>query len=146
MSRTTAILAVLAVGGLVGLQPPANAALSQHVGDLGAALLSTAISVSVVAVLVLAFGSPGRLSALGHFRPEYAIGGLGGAAVVTVGLVAVRPLGAGPVVALLVAAQLVASVAADRFGWFGLHHAGLGAARVSGVVLVVAGTVLVTRT
>ena len=64
--------------------------------------------------------------------------------VVTVGLITVRPLGAGAVVALLVAAQLVISVLADQLGWFGTHHA-ITVGRASGVALVMLGTLLITR-
>jgi transporter family-2 protein len=146
MSRTVAFILTLAVGALIALQPPANAALSEHVSDLGAAFLSTAISVAILGVLLLIAGHPGRLSGLSAFRPEYAIGGIGGAAVVVVGLIAVRTLGAGGVIALLVAAQLVVSVINDQFGWFGVHHVSIGVARVAGLVLVIAGTLLITRT
>src|SRR5436305_6840140 len=142
MTRTVAIIGALAAGALVGLQPPANASMAQQVGALGAALISMAISIFIAAVLLVAFGDPGRLSGLSHFRPEWLIGGVGGAAVVTVGLITVRPLGAGAVVALLVAAQLVISVLADQLGWFGTHHA-LTPGRVSGVVIVMLGTALI---
>ncbi len=145
MSRTLAIVCTLAAGALVGLQPPANAALSRHVGDFGAALISTAIAITIIGLLLLAVGNPGRLSGLGGIRPEHLIGGIGGAAVVTVSLVAVRPLGAGAVVALLVAAQLITSLVTDQLGWFGVHHAGIGVGRSLGLLLVIAGTVLITR-
>jgi len=146
MSRIAAVICTLAAGGLVGLQPPANAALAKHVGDLGAAFVSLTISAAIIALLLAIAGHPGRLSGLSAIRPEQLLGGVAGATVVSISLVAVRPLGAGAVVALLVAAQLFISVAADRFGWFGLHHVGLGIVRLVGLALVVAGTVLVTRT
>ena len=60
-------------------------------------------------------------------------------------LIAVRSLGAGALTALLVAAQLGVALLADRLGWFGLHHVGLSAGRWAGLVLVVGGTVLITR-
>jgi transporter family-2 protein len=145
MGRTLAILLSLVAGAVVGLQPPANAAMSRHVGDFGAALVSILVSLVILGALFVVFGDPSRLRGLSGFRPEWAIGGIGGALVVSVALVTVRPLGAGAVVALLVASQLVASVVADRLGWFGLHHVGLAPARIGGVLLVVAGTVLVTR-
>jgi bacterial/archaeal transporter family-2 protein len=145
MSRPVAILCTLAVGGLVALQPPANALLAKHVGDLGAAFVSVSISMAVVGIGLIVAGHPGRLNGLGSFKPEYALGGLAGAAVVTVSLVSVRSLGAGGVTALLVAAQLAVSLVADRYSWFGLHHVGLGAGRVAGFALVVGGTVLITR-
>jgi transporter family-2 protein len=146
MSRSVAIISALAAGGLVALQPPANAALSKHIGDFGAAFISTAISFSILALLLLAVGHPSRLSGLSGFKPEYALGGIGGATVVAVSLVAVRPLGAGGVVALLVAGQLVISVIADHYGWFGLQHIAIGIGRVAGIALVIGGTVLITRT
>ncbi|MDQ6745625.1 MAG: DMT family transporter [Actinomycetota bacterium] len=145
MSRALALICTLLAGGVVALQPPANAALAEHVGDLGAAFLSAVITVSILALLLVLAGHPARLSGLGTFKPVYALGGLAGAGIVAVSLIAVRPLGAGGVTALLVAAQLVVSVIADRLGWFGLHHVGLGAGRLLGLVLVIAGTVLVTR-
>src|SRR5581483_12527667 len=86
MSRAVAILCTLAVGGLVALQPPANAALSRHVGDLGAAFISVSISMAAVGIVLLVAGHPGHLRGLSAFRPEYAVGGLAGAAVVTVSL------------------------------------------------------------
>ncbi len=144
MSRTVAIICALAAGGLVGLQPPAHAAMARYVSDLGAAMVSMAISIVIATVLLFVFGDPTRLSGITHFRPMWLIGGVGGAAVVTIGLITVRPLGAGAVVALLVAAQLVISVLADQLGWFGTHHA-LTVGRGAGVLLVVLGTVLLTR-
>ena len=136
----------LIAGLVVGLQPPANAALSKHVGDLGAAFVSIVISLTIIGVLLLAVGHPGRLSGLAGFRPEHALGGIGGAVVVTISLITVRPLGAGAVVALLVAGQLIIALVADRLGWFGLHHVGIGVTRTLGVLLVIGGTVLITRT
>jgi transporter family-2 protein len=49
------------------------------------------------------------------------------------------------VIALLVAAQLVVSMIADRFGWFGLTQIAISPTRIAGLVLVIAGTVLITR-
>jgi transporter family-2 protein len=145
MSRGVAFICTLAVGGLIALQPPANAALAHRVGDLGAAFVSIAISFAILGVLLLVAGHPARLSGLSGFRPEYALGGIGGAAVVAIGLIAVRPLGAGGVIALLVAAQLVVSVVSDRLGWFGVHEVALSPGRIGGLVLVIVGTLLITR-
>jgi hypothetical protein len=50
-------------------------------------------TVTVLAVLFLVFSEPARLSGLAGFKPQYAIGGAAGAAVLVVSLVAVRPLG-----------------------------------------------------
>ncbi len=146
MSRSVALVCTLAAGLLVGLQPASNAALSKHIGDLGAAFVSLLVATAIVGVLLFVAGHPRQLSGVSAIRPEHLVGALGGAVVVAVGLVAVRPLGAGAVIALLVAGQVIISVVADRFGWFGLHHVGIDAGRVLGMTLVLAGTILVTRT
>ena len=146
VSRLLAVLCTLLAGGLVALQPPANAALSKHVSDIGAALVSLTISLSIIGVMLLVVGHPGRLSGLSAFKPEYVLGGVAGATVVLVSLIAVRPLGVGGLVALLVAAQLTVSLLADRYRWFGVHHAPITLGRIAGLVLVVAGTLLITRT
>jgi bacterial/archaeal transporter family-2 protein len=145
MGRTLAILITLIAGFVVGMQAPSNAAMARHVGDVGAAMVSVLVTLAAITIVFLAFGDIARLKGLSSFRPEWALGGIGGAMVVTVALVTVRPLGAGAVTALLVASQLIAAVIADRLGWFGLHHVGLTAGRIAGVLLVVGGTLLVTR-
>jgi bacterial/archaeal transporter family-2 protein len=145
VDRTLALISTLLVGGLVALQPPANAALASHVGDIAAAFVSLTISVVLVGLLLVAFGDPSRLSGLHAFQPQHAIGGIAGAAIVTVSLIAVRSLGIGGVTATLVAAQLIVSVVADRVGVLGVHEVGISWQRVLGVVLVIGGTYLITR-
>jgi transporter family-2 protein len=145
MTRLVAIVITIAAGLLVGAQPAANSALSDHLGDFGAAFFSLVFSAAIIGLLLVTVGHPGRLAGIGGIRPEQLVGGIAGAAIVTVGLITVRTLGAGAVVALLVCAQLVTSVLVDRFGWFGVPHVGISAGRVVGLALVVAGTVLVTR-
>jgi transporter family-2 protein len=146
MSRPVAVICVLLVGILAALQPVANASLSKLVGDLGAAFVSLMISTIVITVLLLAVGHPGRLSGVRSIRPEHVLGGIAGVAIVSITLVAVRPLGAGTLVSLFITAQLITAVVADRFGWLGLQHHGISATRLLGVALAIAATILVTRT
>ncbi|MGZ4232342.1 MAG: DMT family transporter [Solirubrobacteraceae bacterium] len=146
MSRPVAIICTLLVGLMAALQPAANASFSKLVGDLGAAFASLVISALMIGVLLLAFGHPGRLSGIGSIRAEHVLGGFAGAAIVSVTLVAVRPLGAGTLVSLFVTAQLIMAMVADQFGWLGLHHHAIHATRLLGVALAIAGTILVTRT
>jgi bacterial/archaeal transporter family-2 protein len=145
VSRPVAIVCTLLAGALVAFQPPANASLSRHVGDLGAAFVSIMIAAVIIGALLVTIGHPGRLSGIGSIRPVHVLGGVGGATIVTVSLIAVRPLGAGALVALLVTSQLVVAVVIDRFGWLGLEHIGISATRVLGIALAIAGTILVTR-
>ena len=144
MERILALLATLAVGGLVATQPPANELLSRHVGAIGAAFCSLALSTLIMGTILLVAGDAGRLSGLSGYRPEYALGALAGVAVVFVSLVTVKHLGATGVTAALVATQLIVSAVLDRFGLLGLEEVGLTPARLIGIGLLIAGTVLVT--
>jgi bacterial/archaeal transporter family-2 protein len=146
VTRPVALVCTIAAGLLVGLQPASNAAMSKYVGDLGAAFVSLAVATIIIGVLLVVVGDPGRLAGVTALRPEHLVGALGGAAVVAIGLVAVKPLGAGAVIALLVAGQVIMSITADRLGWFGVHQVPVGGGRLLGVALVIAGTLLVTRT
>jgi bacterial/archaeal transporter family-2 protein len=144
MDRAPALILTLLVGALVATQPPANALLARHVGDLGAAFTSLLLSTLIVGVLLVAAGEVSQLHGLTAFRPEHALGAIAGAAVVLVSLVAVRSLGALGVTAALVVTQLTVSAVIDRLGVLGLRDTPLSSARLAGVVLLVAGTFLVT--
>jgi transporter family-2 protein len=144
MDRALVLTFTLLAGALVAFQPPANGLLAQHVGDLGAAFTSLFMSTIIIAVLLVAAGETTQLSGLDHLRPVHALGGIAGAAIVLVSLISVRTLGAGGVVAALVATQLIAAVIIDRLGIIGVEETPLTLTRIVGVALLVAGTLMVT--
>lgn len=142
--RALALLATLAVGGLIALQPAVNSQLARYTSVLGSAFISTAISAVAMGVIFFASGGYAQLHALPNVPVGYLTGGLMGAALVTVSLVSVRTLGAGGVVAATVATQLIVSAMLDRAGVLGLHQIGLTPLRLTGFALLLAGTFLVT--
>ena len=143
MSRAVAVLLIMLVGGLVAAQPPANQLLSRHVGVLGAAFVSLVISTAIVGCLLVIIGEPSALKRVPEFRPEYVIGGIAGAAVVTVSVLAVKSLGASGVTAGLVATQLSVSVVLDRLGLLGLEGNAISLQRLFGIGFLFLGTYLV---
>ena len=144
MERVWALAATLAAGALVAFQPPANALLARIVGDLGAAFTSLLISTLIVGSLLVLVGDPGELRHIGGFKPEHALGGIAGAAIVVVSLITVRSLGAGGVTAALVASQLIVSAVLDRYGALGLEKSPLGWQGWLGMALLLGGTLLMT--
>ena len=144
MDRGAAILLTLIAGALVAMQPVANASLAKHVGNLEATLVSLLISVGIISLMLAFSGGFSGLSGITAFRPEHVLGGIAGAAIVFVSLVAVKPLGAAGVAAATVATQLIGSAVLDRFGVLDLERVGLSATRVLGIALLVVGTVMVT--
>ena len=144
MDRGVAILLTLMAGALVAMQPPANASLAKHVGSLEATLVSLLISVSIISLMLAFSGGFSGLSGITALQPVHVLGGVAGAAIVFVSLVAVGPLGAGVVAAATVSTQLIGSAILDRLGVLDLERVGLSATRVTGIALLVVGTVLVT--
>jgi bacterial/archaeal transporter family-2 protein len=146
VSRGLAVLVGIAAGCLVGMQAPINARLGKSIGNIQAATFSFLVG-SVVLLGIAAFvnGSLGELASAGRAPWWALVGGLLGAVYVTVALIAVRTLGASGLTAVVIAGQLAISVVIDRFGLFGLAKQHIDVSRVVGLVLLVAGVVLVVR-
>jgi transporter family-2 protein len=144
MDRLLAILATVAIGALIALQPPINSELGKRTTVLAAAFISTAISAVVMAVVVAIAGELGQVRRVPSIPVIYLTGGLLGAVLVGVSLVTVRTLGAGGVVAAMVTGQLVVSALLDQFGALGLERINLGPMRIAGFALLLLGTALVT--
>jgi bacterial/archaeal transporter family-2 protein len=145
MDKGLAVLLTAVAGGLIALQAPINAGLGKATGNLPAALVSFLIGTAALAVIVVLSGKASGLSSTFDVSWYYMLGGLLGAIYVFNALVAVSVIGAGGVAAATIFAQLTASVVIDRLGLFGLDEVALTPERVLGVVLLLAGTILVVR-
>ncbi len=146
MSRGVAVLLGVGAGCLVGMQAPINSRLGKVLGSVQAATFSFIVG-TVALVLIASFvrGGLGNLSHVGRAPWWALIGGLLGAVYVTVALVAVRTLGASGLTAVVITGQLAISVAIDRFGLLGVARQPVGVQRILGLVLLVAGVLLVVR-
>src|SRR6266513_863073 len=145
MDRSLAVLLTALVGGLIALQPPINAGLGSATGNLPAALVSFAVGTLLLALIVAVTVKAGGLSSTFDVRWYYLIGGMLGAAYVTVALIAVSSIGAGGVAAATITGQLAASVIIDRLGILGLAQTPITASRIAGIGLLLAGTFLLVR-
>jgi len=145
MDRGLAVIITAAVGGLIAMQAPINANLGKATGSFPAALISFIVGTCLLAAIVVVSGEAGRVSSALDVSWYYLIGGVLGAAYVTAALVTVKEIGAGGVAAGTITGQLVASVALDRAGAFGLEQTPLTWERLLGVALLLAGTYLVVR-
>jgi transporter family-2 protein len=146
VSRGLAVLVGVVAGCLVGMQAPINSRLGRTVGSVQAATFSFLVG-TVLLVLVAAFlrGGLGNFSQLGRVPWWALVGGLLGAIYVTVALIAVRTLGASGLTAVVITGQLAISVAIDRFGLLGVGRQPIGLHRVVGLLLLLAGALLVVR-
>ncbi len=141
-------LAVLA-GAALPVQGAVNAQLR---GDLEAPIATAAFSfviataamaLALVAVLALARASRPRMGGLAWVPWWGWLGGLCGAIYVTAVFVSIPEIGTAPTVALTVGGQQLASVLVDRYGLLRLPRRTIGARRLLGVTLLLAGVVLI---
>src|SRR5688500_12674657 len=145
MDRGVAVLLTAVVGGLIALQPAINAGLAKATGSLPAALVSFASGTLLLALIVAAIGEAGGLRSTFDVRWYYLLGGVLGAAYVTMALITVSEIGAGGVAAATITGQLTASIVLDRLGVLGLEETAITWDRLVGVGLLLAGTFLVVR-
>lgn len=145
MDRTTAVLATAAAGGLIALQAPINGRFGREIGSLPAASVSFALGLVALLALVAVRGEIGRIGGAIGVPWWYLTGGILGAIYVTTVLITVGTLGAGPVVAATIAAQLSMSLVVDQFGWLGVARDPITASQLAGVVLLALGVFLIVR-
>lgn len=146
MDKTgVAALAVVAAGGLVGLQAPLNAGLGRAIGSFPAAAVNFIVGLAALVVILAVVGELGNVGDAPAQPWYYLVGGLMGAVYVTTALSTVGTLGAGGITAATIAGQLTASVLIDRAGILGLAERPITPERLLGIALLVAGVYLVVR-
>lgn len=140
------LIAVVLAGGATALQAPTNARLMTAVGSpVNAALVSFAVGTVALAMLALVGQTRPDLAAA-KALPWYAwIGGLYGVIFVVAATWGVPRLGVALTITLMVAGQLLVGLALDHFGAFGQPVQPLNLGRIAGVLLVIAGVVMVRR-
>jgi transporter family-2 protein len=143
---TMALLAVVAGVSFV-LQASVNARLRAALDSPNwAALASYAGGTVVMVIVVLLARDAIPSAAMLRAAPWWAwTGGLLGAVYVVIIILLLPRLGTAAVIALFVLGQMIASLAIDNAGWFGVPKHPVDLARVAGAVMLVAGVVLIRR-
>ncbi|PZO79726.1 MAG: hypothetical protein DI629_08695 [Mesorhizobium amorphae] len=135
-----------ATGGLLTLMVHFNGELAHHGGALFSSWGAHATGTVVAVLLLLALRGRGpRVSMLGRGAPLWAYaGGLSGAATVMLSSLAVNsPLALAGTLALGLGGQVAFSLAADRWGLFGLPRRRLDKRDAGALALIAAGSVLI---
>jgi transporter family-2 protein len=141
------ILLAIGAGVSIVIQQALNASLRTDLNSTAwSGFVSYAVGLACMVLLVLALREPVPSLAMMARIPWWGwTGGLFGAIFIGLGIVLVPQLGAATFIALLVTGQMLASVAFDHFGWLGLAQRPIDLSRVIGVILLIAGVVLVRR-
>ena len=118
----------------------------ERVGTLEALAFTTVLGALIATAVLLVVRRSLDGYAEGFGAPKWLwLGAAIGVFVVAAITLAAPEIGTTATVALLIAGQLGASLAIDRFGWFGVDRVSLTAFRILGVVLLVAGAALTLR-
>jgi transporter family-2 protein len=141
------IMLTLAAGACVVTQQALNANLrTALVSAAWAGVVSYGVGLACMLALVLVTRDPfPSMTMMGRVPALAWAGGLFGALFIIGGIVLIPHLGAATFIALLVTGQMIAAVAFDHFGLFGLTQRSADLPRLLGAALLVAGVVLVRR-
>lgn len=142
----TAAFLSFAAGAMIVMQAPINARLGGFMGGpLPAAFLSFLIGLLALGLFLLISRKPILLGNIGQTAPWMWIGGLMGAAFVSTTIFAVPRLGAGLMVALIIAGQMSFAIAMDHYGFLVPQAHAASILRILGGAMVVTGAWLVYK-
>lgn len=144
MSWAYIVLALFA-GIVVPVQAGLNAVLARHIGGaMSATFLSFIVGTGALAVfLAVTRPSIPSLAAFGSVPLWAYAGGLMGVFYVASATFLAPRLGAATLLALVIAGQMIASLVIDQYGLVGFPENPITLLRVLGVVLLVAGVMLI---
>lgn len=140
-------LVALAAGASVVTQQVLNANLKTVLNSaVWSGFVSYLVGLASMAVLVAAMREPlPALGVLGRVPLWAWTGGIFGAIFIICGIWLIPLIGAGTYVALVIAGQMLTSLAFDHFGVFGLEQRSADLPRLLGAALLVAGVILIRR-
>ena len=138
---------VFAAGALIAMQAGVNAQLARAMGH---PVLAAAVSfaVATAALTLTSFGVAGSWTgvAASAQAPWWAwCGGLLGAVFVVTAAWLAPTLGASTLLSVAIAGQMTSALVLDHYGLVGFPQRPLSAGRVVGVLLLVAGVVMIAR-
>ncbi|MFN3461601.1 MAG: DMT family transporter [Oceanibaculum sp.] len=139
------ITLALFAGIVVPVQAGLNAVMARHIGGaMNATFLSFLIGTGALAVILAVMRPPiPSLAAFGSVPLWAYAGGLMGLIYVASATFLAPKLGAATLLALVIAGQMIASLIIDQYGLIGFPENPITLLRVLGVVLLVAGVVLI---
>lgn len=141
------ILIALLVGTFLPLQVGVNSKLAETVDSpLISAFLSFSVGTIALLSYILITGVPlANAANAKNASPIEWTGGLMGAIYVALSIILLPKLGVAMTVSLIIAGQMLMSLVMDHFGLLGVPVREISYARVVGILLVIAGVVLIRK-
>jgi transporter family-2 protein len=143
------LLVVLTVitGGILPIQAGLNSKLARASGSsVIAALISFLVgTVALVLYLIITRRETVQWRALKAVPLWFFVGGLIGAFYVAVITYIVPGLGTALTFSLVVAGQMIAAMVIDHYGWLGMTVKEISLGRMAGVILLIAGVIMIRK-
>ncbi len=141
------LFVALLVGAFLPLQVGVNTKLGEAVGSPQlSALISFCVGTIALLSYILITGIPlANVANAKNASPIAWTGGLLGAFFVASSIILLDKLGAAMTISLIIAGQMLMSLIMDHFGLLGMEVKPISPGRVAGVVLVVAGVILIRK-
>jgi transporter family-2 protein len=131
---------------MITIQSILNSALGKKTGNLGSVLLLTVISISVLLLLIALWPNTANLKQFPGLSEWYLYaGGVLGIVILAAPIFLIPRIGATSTLTALVLGQLVLALVIDHFGLFSLPKVEVNAIRITGLVLLVAGALLIKQ-
>ena len=146
-ARILLVVAALSLGAILPLQAAINSRLSRAIGSpVYAAFVSFAVGTIALFLYLIATKQFNVQALQPRQNPWWAwTGGLLGTFFVA-GIVILLPkLGVVLAFSLVIAGQMIASMLFDQFGWLGVAVREISLGKIAGVVLLIAGVVMIRR-
>jgi transporter family-2 protein len=139
------VAAAVIAGAMVAAQGPIFARMAQHAGGpLQAAFIAFSLGLAVILLFNLVAASELPQASELTRAPKWVwLGGVIGALMVILSIFAIPKIGVGAFMAAVIFGQLIAAVAFDHFGMFGLTAQPISWARAGGAGLMLAGLWLI---
>jgi transporter family-2 protein len=137
----------LVVGCLLPIQASINAKLGAFLkAPVMAALINFIVGGFILLIVIIGTRTPNNIMLAIKEAPAYAwLGGLMGSIYVTSIILLVPRLGAALSFGLIIAGQMVFSLALDHFGLFGVPVQPVNWGRIIGILLIFAGILLIQK-
>lgn len=147
--KTGWLLMALLMGMLIPAQATMNAKMRTFVlNPMYSSLINFAVGGILIVVatsVAIALRQPGNWRGMSQ-APWWAwCGGLIGASVVVIGILAIPNTGAANYSVAIIAGQLFGALVLDHFGWLGIQPHPISAARLAGAALLLLGVWLMQR-
>lgn len=146
MNKITWIVLTLLAGALLPIQAGLNAKLGKAAASpLYAALISFLVGTLGLVIYILITGQTVSWTGLKNAPVQIWLGGLLGAFYIAVMVLAFPELGPGLTFGLIVAGQMVISMALEHFNVLVAQPNPVNAMRIFGMLLVIAGVIIIRK-